>query len=94
MMHDVLFENQDALDEVNLVQYAAGLGLNASQFARELAEHAYARRVREDFMGGVHSGVNGTPTFFINGVRHDGPFDLQSLLGAIKDEMTEVTDRG
>jgi protein-disulfide isomerase len=93
-MHDMLFENQDALDDENLVQYAAALELNKSKFARELAEHAYARRVREDFMSGVHSGVNGTPTFFINSVRHDGPFDLQTLLGAIKDEMAKVTDQG
>jgi protein-disulfide isomerase len=94
VMHDVLFENQDALDDESLVQYATALGLNESKLARELAEHAYARRVREDFMGGVHSGVNGTPTFFINGVRHDGPFDLQTLFGAIKDEMGEVADQG
>src|SRR5947209_14587104 len=75
-MHDMLFENQDALDDEDLVRYAAALGLDESQFVTDLAGRAYAARVREDFMGGVRSGVNGTPTFFINGGRHDGPFDL------------------
>jgi protein-disulfide isomerase len=45
-------------------------------------------------MGGVRSGVNGTPTFFINGRRHDGPFDLDSLLVAIEDEIADATDQG
>ncbi len=93
-MHDALFENQDALGDEALVRYAAALGLDESKFVTELAGRAYAGRVREDFMGGVRSGVNGTPTFFINGVRHDGPFDLGTLLGAIEDEIAEVTGRG
>ena len=93
-IHDVLFENQDALDDEDLVRYAAALGLDESQFVADLAGRAHAARVREDFMGGVRSGVNGTPTFFINGGRHDGPFDLETLLAAIKDEIADVTGRG
>ena len=93
-MHDTLFENQNALDEEDLVRYAAALGLDESQFGANLAGRAYAARVREDFMGGVRSGVNGTPTFFINGRRHDGPFDLDSLLVAIDDEIADATDQG
>jgi len=53
------------------------------RFATELADRAYQPRVREHFMSGVRSGVNGTPTFFINGHRHDGPWDLESLTAAI-----------
>ena len=83
-MHDVLFENQRALDDEDLAQYAAALGLNSSRFADELARHTHAARVREDFLSGARGGVNGTPTFFINGVRHDGSFDLDTLLGAIE----------
>jgi protein-disulfide isomerase len=86
-MHDTLFENQDALEVDDLLQYATMLGLNTPRFARDLNEHHYAERVREDFLGGVRSGVNGTPTFFINDVRHDGPFDLQSLLDAINNAV-------
>jgi protein-disulfide isomerase len=50
-----------------------------------MESHHYAERVRADFSSGVRSGVNGTPSFFINGARHDGPFDLASLLAAIKE---------
>jgi protein-disulfide isomerase len=82
-MHDTLFENQNALEPEDLLQYATMLDLDLPRFVRELNEHRYADRVREDFLGGVRSGVNGTPTFFINDVRHNGPFDLQSLLDAI-----------
>jgi protein-disulfide isomerase len=81
-MHDLLFENQEALAHGDLVEYAAALGLNASRFEAELAGHQHAARVREDFMSGVRSGVNGTPTFFINGLRHDDGNDFETLLNA------------
>ena len=84
-MHDMLYAHQDALDDRHLAEYARLLGVPASEITRALAQHAYSDRVREDFMSGVRSGVNGTPTFFINGVRHDGAFDRDSLLAAIKD---------
>ncbi|MFL6544241.1 MAG: DsbA family protein, partial [Candidatus Udaeobacter sp.] len=90
-MHDTLFENQDALDDEHLVQYAVALGLDESRFVSDLDSHVYAARVRQDFMSGVRSGVNGTPTFFINGRRHDGPFDVDSLLTAIESESTDFT---
>jgi protein-disulfide isomerase len=93
-MHDRLFENQNALDDEDLVRYAVALRLDESRFVSELAGHVHAARVREDFMGGVRSGVNGTPTFFINGVRHDGPFDLDTLLAAIEGEIADLTGRG
>jgi protein-disulfide isomerase len=83
-MHDMLFENQRSLDAENLVTFAAVVGLSVPRFVREMNEHKYLPRVREDFLSGARSGVNGTPTFFINGVRHDGPWDLASLLVAIK----------
>jgi protein-disulfide isomerase len=52
-----------------------------------MSEHVHAARVREDFRSGVRSGVNGTPTFFINGVRHDGGYDLGALLAAIEEAV-------
>jgi protein-disulfide isomerase len=82
-MHNALFTHQNALDSSHLVQYAGRLRMNAAQLGEALAAHTFRERVREDFMSGVRSGVNGTPTFFINGVRHDGPFDLSSLTEAI-----------
>ncbi|MEG4944844.1 DsbA family protein [Microcoleus sp. F4-D5] len=63
---------------------AANLGLDVPRFSHELAEHAHAAKIREDLLSGIQSGVNGTPTFFINGVRHDGSYDLRSLLAAIE----------
>jgi protein-disulfide isomerase len=71
-MHDLLYENQPKLDAGHLVRYSEELGLDTVRFVRELEEGAYRERVREDFMSGVRSGVNGTPGFFINGVRYDG----------------------
>jgi NhaA family Na+:H+ antiporter len=82
-MHDLLFNHQDRLEKVDLLGYAGEIGLDVTQFERELDENSHAERVREDFTQGVHSGVNGTPTFFINGTRYDGAWDLESLLEAI-----------
>jgi protein-disulfide isomerase len=83
-MHDLLYENQDALEDDDLVKYARALHLDVPRFVKEMEEHVYAERVREDFRSGARSGVNGTPTFFVNGVRHDGAFDLRSLMAAIE----------
>jgi protein-disulfide isomerase len=71
-MHDMLFEHQDALDMEDLVGYAKSLGLDTEKFARDLESGTYAKKVRDDFRSGVRSGVNGTPTFFVNGTRYDG----------------------
>lgn len=83
-MHDMLFENQDALVHQDLLEYASDLGLDVRRFADEIRSGTFAEKIRKDFLGGVRSGVNGTPAFFINGVRHDGPWDGNSLLDAIE----------
>jgi protein-disulfide isomerase len=83
-MHDLLFERQWALDDEHLIEYAEELGLDGRQVSTELEAGTHRSRVRDDFMSGVRSGVNGTPTFFINGVRHDGGSDLTSLLAALE----------
>jgi protein-disulfide isomerase len=82
-MHDLLFENQKRLGDEDLRAYAQRIGLDLERFDKELTEHAHAARVREDFMGGVRSGVNGTPTFFINGARHDDAYDVETLISAL-----------
>ena len=82
-MHDLLFENQGALEDKNLVEYAAELGLDETRLIREVTSEVYARRIREDFKNGVRGGVNGTPTFFINGERYDGLLDLEHLFDAL-----------
>ena len=83
-MHDRLFERQFALDDDHLIEYATELGLNAERIRGELEAGTHGPRVRDDFMSGVKSGVNGTPTFFINGVRYDESWDRDSLLAALK----------
>ena len=84
-MHDLLYENQARLRDEDLHAYAAKLELDVEQFDRDLAEHVHAPRVREDFMGGVRSGVNGTPTFYVNGARHDDSYDAETLVAALDD---------
>jgi len=83
-MHDLLYENQRDLRDRSLHAYAEQLGLDVGLFDKELAEHVHAGRVHEDFMSGVRSGVNGTPTFYINGVRHDDSYDPETLLAALE----------
>jgi protein-disulfide isomerase len=88
-MHDLLYENQPLLDSPHLEAYAKELGLDVETLARELKEGTYRERVREDFLSGVRSGVNGTPAFFINGVRYDGSWDTAPLAEAL--ESASVT---
>ncbi len=82
--HATLFENQEALTVPDLVSYAGDLGLDADRFAQELIAGTHGPKVHEDFHSGILSGVNGTPTFFVNGVRHDGGNDAESLLRAMR----------
>jgi protein-disulfide isomerase len=83
MMHDVLYENQEALDDEDLARYATALRLDARRLIAEIEGGTYSPRVREDFTSGIKAGVNGTPTFFINGQRYDGAGGLIELLAAL-----------
>lgn len=82
-MHDLIFENQQDLSQELLSDLAKRLKLDARELARALEVGEFAERVKTDFSGGVRSGVNGTPTFFINGQRHDADFELDTLGRAI-----------
>jgi protein-disulfide isomerase len=85
-MHDMIFEHQDALEVEDLIGYAKSLGLDAVRIARDLEAGTYVKRVRDDFRSGVKSGVNGTPTFFVNGVRYDGSWaNEKAFIGALRD---------
>jgi protein-disulfide isomerase len=83
-MHAALFENQDALEPADLLAYAEALGLDAARFVRELAAQTHLDKVQADFQSGVRSGVEGTPTFFVNGHRHDAGWDAATLLAALR----------
>jgi protein-disulfide isomerase len=86
-MHDLVFEHQDALEDDQLIVYAETLGIDPQWAAAALADERFQPRVRADFASGVRSGVNGTPTFFINGLRYDGGADtlLDALMEATID---------
>ena len=81
-MHDLLFENQDALEDEDLAEYAALLGLDANRLLSEMDAGFHRDRVQQDFKSGVRSGVNGTPTLFVNGYRYDGDRSPEGLLAA------------
>ena len=82
-MHDWLFEHQQQLKPSLVTEAAARTGLDTALFTQQLSARTFHPKVQEDFMTGLRSGVNGTPTFFINGIRHDGPATLPALLAAV-----------
>jgi protein-disulfide isomerase len=82
-MHDLLYEHQADLDTADLEKYALRIGLEIYRFEADLATERFATRVADDVRGGVRSGVNGTPTFFINGRRYDGDKTYDALRAAI-----------
>ncbi len=82
-MHDMLFDNQEDLSEDAITDFAGELGLNMEKFSEALESHQYAARLKANFAGGVRNGVNGIPTFFINGARHDGGLEYEDLMKAI-----------
>jgi protein-disulfide isomerase len=83
-MHDYLYDHQRLLDDDHLLEYADAVGLDRDLFDAAMREHAEASRIRDDFMSGVRSGVNGTPTFFVNGTRHDDAWDVDTLMAALE----------
>jgi len=89
-MHDGIFENQEQIGLPLLFELATQLGLSKADLRDALTNKEYTPRVREDFLGGVRSGVNGTPTFFINGHRHEGPFEFEDLAEAIEIRLADA----
>jgi protein-disulfide isomerase len=90
-MHNMLFTHQDALEGDDIVGYAESLGLDIKRLARELEAGAYAKKVRADFRSGVRSGVNGTPTFFVNGSRYDGSWaNEEAFLSVLREAAQQL----
>ena len=83
-MHDVLFENQDALELDDLASYAAELGLDANRLVAEIETGKYRARVHADVQSAIRSEVSGTPTFFINGIRYDGAAEPEAMLAILR----------
>jgi protein-disulfide isomerase len=85
-MHDLLYENQDALEDEDLLRYASTLRLDAQQLVREVLTGAHSARIRQDFRSGARNDVNGTPSFFINGVRYNGTTSVEEFLATLTRE--------
>jgi protein-disulfide isomerase len=90
-MHDIIFENQQNLLSSYLIAYARMIGLDIDQFKTDLKNDACEAKVDADFESGIRSGVNGTPGFFINGEKYNGPWDEDSLSAFIKAKIDVVT---
>jgi protein-disulfide isomerase len=85
-MHDLLFEQQTMLKPEIIPSWAKKIGLDVEKFGNDIRQGVVEKRIKEDRQSGIRSGVNGTPTFFINGTRYDGPADYVSLLEALESE--------
>jgi protein-disulfide isomerase len=83
-MHDIIFENQGRLGDSHLAAYASKIGLNAKQFEQDFSKEIYRNKVEADFESGVRSGVNGTPSFFINGEKYNESWEADDLLAALE----------
>ena len=79
-MHDMIFENQQNLHGSNLLKFASALHLDTKAFAADMEDQALQQKVEDDFESGMKSGVNGTPTFFVNGSRYNGGLEDNGLL--------------
>jgi protein-disulfide isomerase len=86
-MHDFIYENQESLEPDILLSWVEKLGLDIEKFGTDIRQKEIVQRIKEDRASGIHSGVNGTPSFFINGSKHDGAPDYESLLEALEDQL-------
>jgi protein-disulfide isomerase len=92
-MHDALYENQDQLGYPLFVALSDALGLPEAELRHVLENHTFAPTIQRDFIGGVRSGVNGTPAFFVNGQRHDAGYDFPHLAAAIEAQLVPLQAR-
>jgi protein-disulfide isomerase len=83
-MHDIIFENQGHLSDVDLIKYAVKLGLNIEQFKADFEKPKYLEKVETDFESGIRSGVNGTPSFFINGEKYNDSWEENDFLNRLR----------
>jgi len=88
-MHDYLFEHQKALDDAHLFEYAKKVGLDIDKFKKEMSEHVYAPLINKSLKSGIDSGVEGTPTFFINGERYEDSWDLDTLTSFLNKSLNQ-----
>ena len=85
-MHDLIYENQELLEPDVLSSWSAQVGLDVEKLGSAIKQGKITRRIKEDRASGIASGVFGTPCFFVNGNRHDGPADFESLMAALENQ--------
>ena len=90
-MHDIIFENQQTLEAAHLFLFAHKVGLDLERFKTDIQDPALNDKVEKDFYGGLRSGVNATPTFYINGQKYDGDWSGHHLLNYLKSVLAEIT---
>lgn len=83
-MHDIIYENQRHMNDRDLLQFAVAIGIDVDKFAADFDNNIYQQKVETDFESGMRSGVNGTPSFFINGTKYEDSWDEESLLQYLK----------
>jgi protein-disulfide isomerase len=86
-MHDIIYENQELLDTENLLLYAKAIGLDLAHFELDIQKESVTAKVEEDFESGIRSGVNGTPSFFINGEKYEGSWDAYELIEYLTSQL-------
>jgi len=90
-MHDIVFENQRSLDEENILRFASLLGLDTDRFREDLQDKLLVEKVEKDFESGLRSGVNRTPSFFINGEKFEGDWATGELLEYLKSQLAAIS---
>jgi protein-disulfide isomerase len=88
-MHDYLFEHQNALDDIQLSKYAEKMNLDTDKFKKEMSGHVHASLIHKSLKSGIDSGVQGTPTFFVNTIRYDGSWDLETFSNILEKRLTK-----
>jgi len=90
-MHDIIFENQETLDPDNILAFAQAIGLDLDRFRQDIQQKELAEKVEKDFESGVRSGVNKTPTFFVNGIKYDGDWEENEFFKYLRDQLNQVS---
>jgi protein-disulfide isomerase len=83
-MHDIIFHHQHTLEDADLTRFAGEVGLDMKHYARDMMQQYHLPHIEEDVEGGEHSGVQGTPTFFLNGILYRGSWEQEALLAALQ----------
>lgn len=89
-MHDIIFENQKALEPANILEYAQSIGLDSDRFQKDILDESLYLKARKDFESGMKSGVNRTPTFFVNGRKFNGDWAKGELVRYLECELAWI----